>query len=122
MEEITSLWDRLSLTTKEVDRVDLSGTHGLTGGLLAAKFLTKRVLNMEAVMRTLKPLWRAARGFKGRDMGSNGILFIFNDATDMERVLANEPWSFDKYLILLKRIEDDQSFSQVSFDSCFFWV
>uniref|UniRef100_A0A2N9IFR8 Uncharacterized protein n=1 Tax=Fagus sylvatica TaxID=28930 RepID=A0A2N9IFR8_FAGSY len=112
MEEITSLWDRLSLTTKEVDRVDLSGTHGLTGGLLAAKFLTKRVLNMEAVMRTLKPLWRAARGFKGRDMGSNGILFIFNDATDMERVLANEPWSFDKYLILLKRIEDDQSFSQ----------
>ena len=122
MDEITSLWDRLSLTSKEVDKVDLSGTEGLVGGLLAAKFSTRPVLNIEAVMRTLKPLWRAARGFKGRDMGKNGVLFIFNDALDMERVLANEPWSFDKSLILLKRIKDDKSFSQVSFDSCYFWV
>ena len=122
MDEITSLWDYLSLTSKEVDRVDLSGTHGLLGGLLAAKFLTKRVLNIEAVMRTLKPLWRAVCGFKGRDMGRNEFMFIFNDALDMERVLANEPWSFDKSLILLKRIEDDKSFSKLRFDSCYFWV
>ena len=122
MEEITRMCDSMSLTAKEGGRVYLSDSQEVLGGLLAAKFLTKRVVNLEAVMRTLKPLWRAAHGLKGRDMGNNRVMFLFTDNTDMERVLANGPWTFDKYLILLKRIEDDQSFSQVVFDSCSFWV
>jgi hypothetical protein len=32
-------------------------------GYLAAKFLTKKVLNLEVVLRTMKPLWRAAKKF-----------------------------------------------------------
>ena len=114
--------DRMSLTAKEGDRVDLSDSQEVVGGLLVAKFLTKRVINIEAVMRTLKPLWRSVHGFTGRDMGNNRMKFLFTDTADMERVLANGPWSFDKYLILLKRFEDDQSFSEVVFDSCSFWV
>jgi hypothetical protein len=46
----------MSLTAKEGGRVDLSDSQEVLGGLLAAKFLTKRVVNLEAVMRTLKPL------------------------------------------------------------------
>ena len=65
MEEITSLWDRFSLTAKEDSRVDLSGEQGANGGVLAAKFCTKRVINIDSVMRTLKPLWRAVSGLKG---------------------------------------------------------
>ena len=112
--------DRMSLTAKEGGKVDLSDSQEVVGGLLVAKFLTKRVINIEAVMRTLKPLWRSVHGFTGRDMGNNRVKFLFTDTTDMERVLANGPWSFDKYLILLKRFEDDQSFSEVVFDSCSF--
>uniref|UniRef100_A0A2N9EX83 Reverse transcriptase domain-containing protein n=1 Tax=Fagus sylvatica TaxID=28930 RepID=A0A2N9EX83_FAGSY len=122
MEEITRMCDSMSLTAKEGGRVDLSDSQEVLGSLLAAKFLTKRVVNLEAVMRTLKPLWRSVHGFTGRDMGSNRVLFLFTDTADMERVLANGPWSFDKYLILLKRLEDDRSFSDVVFDSCSFWV
>jgi hypothetical protein len=122
MEEITSLWDRLSLTAKEDHQIDLSGEKSVTGGVLAAKFLTKWVINIEAVMRTLKSLWKAKKGLKGRDMGNNRVMFLFYDTMEMERVIANEPWSFDKFLILLKHIEDDFSFSKVVFDSCSFWV
>ena len=89
---------------------------------MPAKFLTKRVVNLEAVMRTLKPLWRSVHDFNGRDMGNNRVLFRFTDTANMERVLVNGLWSFDKYLILLKRLEDVQSFSEVVFDSCSFWV
>ena len=122
MEEITSLWDRFSLTTKEETRVDLSGEPGAVDGVLAAKFCTTRIINIDAVMRTLKPLWRAARGLKGRNMGDNRVMFLFENTVEMEWVMANGPWSFDKLLILLKRIEDDGSFSSVVFDSCAFWV
>jgi hypothetical protein len=122
MEEITSLWDRFSLTAKEEVRVDLSGEQGATGGVLAAKFCTKRVINIDAVMRTLKPLWRAVCGLKGRNMGDNRVMFLFENTVEMEWVMANGPWSFDKFLILFKRIDDDVSFSNVVFNSCAFWV
>ena len=89
---------------------------------MAAKFLTKRVVNLEAVLRTLKPLWRLVHGLMGQDIGNNRMMFLFTNKVDMERVLANGPWSFDKYLILLKRIDDDQSFSHVIFYLCSFWV
>ena len=70
MEEITKLCDRMSLTAKEGGRVDLSDSLEDLGGLLAAKFLTKRVVNLEAVMRTLKPIWQSVQGFTGRDIRS----------------------------------------------------
>jgi hypothetical protein len=122
MDELTDLWDRLSLKTKEECHVDLSGDARISCGILAVKFLTKRVLNIKAVLRTLRPLWRANSGFKGHDTGNNKVLFIFNDTMDMERVIANGPLSFDKFLILLKRIDDDESLSKVVFDTCSFWV
>ena len=100
MDEITSLWDRLSLTAKEEVRVDLSGEQGTKGGVLAAKFFTKRVINM----------------------GNNRVMFLFENTMEMKWVMANSPWSFNKFLILLKRIDDDCSFSKVVFDSCAFWV
>ena len=111
-----------SLTAKEDCRVDLSEAAYVSGGVLVAKFLTKRVLDLEVVMRTLKPLWKADSGLKGRDMGNNQVMFIFNDIMEMERMIANGPWSFDKFLILLKHIEDDKSFSKVTYNSCSFWV
>ena len=122
MDKITSLWDRFSLTAKEEVRVDLSSEKGTYGGVLAAKFCTKRVINIESVMCTLKPIWRAVCGFKGRNMGNNMVMFLFENTVEMEWVLANGPWSFDKFLILLKHIDDDRSFSNVVFNSCAFWV
>uniref|UniRef100_A0A2N9GM00 RNase H type-1 domain-containing protein n=1 Tax=Fagus sylvatica TaxID=28930 RepID=A0A2N9GM00_FAGSY len=79
MEEITSLWDRLSLTAKEEVRVDLSDEQETKGGVLAAKFFTKRVINIDAVLRTLKPIWRAESGLKGRNMGNNKAMFLFEN-------------------------------------------
>ena len=83
-------------------------------------------------MRMLRLLWRAKGGLKGRDMGNNRVMFLFVNTVEMEWVIANGPWSFDKFLILLKRVDDDNSFSKhvdddssfskVVFDSCAFWV
>jgi hypothetical protein len=122
MEEITSLCDKMSLTAKEDLKVDLSDEQGVTGGVLAALFLTKRIINIEAIMRTMRPLWRAKGGLRGCNMGNNKVMFLFANTVEMEWVIANGPWSFDKFLILLKRVDDDSSFSKVVFDTCAFWV
>ena len=68
---------------------------------MAAKFLTRRALNVEAIGRTFKPLWRAKKEFKVREVGNHILLFVFETESDAERVLANEPWTFDKHVVLL---------------------
>ena len=51
---------------------------------------------MEAVGKTLKPLWRAKKDFKTREAGDQVLLFVFELETDTKRVLAIDPWSFNK--------------------------
>ena len=43
--------------------------------VLAAKFFTKRALNVEVVGHTFKPLWRAKKDFKVREAGDHILLF-----------------------------------------------
>ena len=54
---------------------------------LAGKFFMKRVLNVEAVACTFKPLWKPMGELKIRDSGENVLVFEFDDIMDLERVL-----------------------------------
>ena len=60
---------------------------------------------MEVIGRTCKPLWRARNEFKIREVGDHVLLFIFELESDAERVLAQQPWSFDKHLVLFQHYD-----------------
>ncbi|KAL0011650.1 hypothetical protein SO802_006758 [Lithocarpus litseifolius] len=111
MEDILYNWKKLSLTKEEDAKLSLSKSKNLRSKefVLAAKFLTKKALNMEAIGRTLKPLWRAKKDFKVHEAGDHILLFVFELKIDTERVLANEPWTFDKHVVLLKRFDGSTS-------------
>ena len=55
-------------------------------------------------------------------MGNHVLLFVFENEVDTNRVLLGEPWSFDKYLIVLCRYKDDSSLRKLLFDTAKFWV
>ena len=122
MDSIDNLWQNFTLNDKEECEYDLEQCEEEPGYFLAAKFITRRVVNAEAVARTFKPLWRAAKGFSVKDMGENTLLFNFNAESDLERVLANEPWTYDKYIILFKRVEEDAAVETIMFSSVPIWV
>ena len=44
---------------------------------VVARFYIGRVLNMEAITRTFKMLWRTRKGFEVQDMGNHKVLFCF---------------------------------------------
>ena len=71
--------------------------------------------------RTLKSIWKAEWGFEIRDLGKNKGLFVFNDEIDMDRVLMLSPWTFDKYLVALHKLETDEEVKTVNFDKASFW-
>ena len=120
MASIEDLWSCFSLTEEEENGVDVPQKKEVSIVRLAAKFFTKRVVNAEAVSRTFKPLWKLIREMKIRDIGGNILLFEFDDALDLERVLELEPWTYDKSLVVFQRAVDVESAPLLPFDSVTF--
>ncbi|XP_030939870.1 uncharacterized protein LOC115964755 [Quercus lobata] len=124
MEEILYDWKKLYLTNEEDAKLSLSRSKNLRNKeyILAAKFLTKRALNMEAIGHTFKPLWRAKKDFKVREAGDHILLFVFKLKADAECVLANEPWTFDKHAVLLQWFDGSTPMRYLRFMKLKFWV
>ena len=74
---------------------------------------------MDSVAKTFKLLWRTRQNFTVQDMGGNRVAFVFDDELDLTRVLANEPWSFDKFLMVFKCLVDDVPITDFDFTHLF---
>ena len=120
MDDLTKHWNCLSLSEKEGDDLCIKKDCRSQEHIIAAFFLTQRALNTEAIARTFKPLWRAERGFKIQREGDHKLLFIFDNQEDVDRILANEPWSFDKSLVVLQRYDRNSLIEELNFDKQFF--
>lgn len=71
MEDIASRWKKLSLSDTEGKNVDLSKEKKRLEFVLAAKFLTRRSINIEVVARTFRLIWRTRRNFEVSVAGDN---------------------------------------------------
>ncbi|KAL0012397.1 hypothetical protein SO802_007505 [Lithocarpus litseifolius] len=122
MASLEEMWARFSLTEEEEGGAEVPKEEEEIVHRLAGRFYTKRVLNVEAVARTFKPLWRTAGELKIRDIGEHILLFEFEDVLDLERVLEFEPWSYDKHLVAFERVFDIESVPFLEFSHATFWV
>ena len=101
MDELTNHCNGLSLSNKEGPTFDLEMEMATPKFIIAAKFFTRQALNMEAIALTFQPLWRSKNGFKVKNKGNHIVLFIFDNKLEVDTILVNEPWSFDKHLMVL---------------------
>ena len=97
MEDLTSTWNNLSLNEREGSGFTLHNRLRSLEYILVAKFLTGRVLNMEAVGRTFRQLWRSTKGFKIRKLEGHLVLFVFSNSSDVSWIIQSEPWRFDEH-------------------------
>lgn len=103
MEDLTKQLTCLSILHKEGPRFRIHNDMATLVFIIVAKFLTKRALNIDTIATTFTPLWRSQNGFKIKNLGNNVVLFTFDNKTKVDNILANEPWSFDKHLMVLQR-------------------
>ena len=122
MDELTTHCNGLLLSDKEGPIFDLEDDMATPEFIIVAKFFTRRALNMEAIVSTFKPLWRSKNGFKVKNMGNHIILFIFDNKLEVDTILENEPWSFDKHLMALQRYDKDMPVEELQFNLTTFWV
>ena len=122
MENLTKHWRNLSLNDREGGKLAVKKDRATQEFTLVAKFLTKRVLNTEAIVRTFSPLWRAKNGFKVRDAGEHTMLFVFDNVEEVNKILVSEPWSFDRHLVILQRLKSSTSMQVLKLNSVSIWV
>ena len=122
MEGLENMWSRFSLTEEEEFRAEVSKDDEKEIHRFAGHFFTKRVLNMEVVGRTFKPLWKLKGELKIRDLGDSILVFDFKEGLDLERVLELEPWMYDKHMVVFERIREIESVPSLEFSKATFWV
>ncbi|XP_075636755.1 uncharacterized protein LOC142608993 [Castanea sativa] len=122
MEDLTRHWNCLSLSEQEGDDVCFKKDRCSKEYIIAAQFFTKHALNMEAVARTFKLLWKAENRSTVSKNGSHRALFMFDKKEDVDCILSSEPWSFDKYLVVLERYKRQTPLEDLKFDKASFWV
>ena len=122
MEDLAKDWKKLSLSTKEDDKFDLSKNKKIQNYVLTAKFFTRHSVNIEAVAKTFRPLWRTRGKFEVSDAGNNILLFTFELNADIEKFLMGEPWSFDRHLVVFQRYDISTPMEDLKFDKVSFWI
>ena len=122
MESLMKHWSNLSLNDREGGGVHLRKDRSLTEFIIAAKFLTKRALSIDAIIRTFNPLWRSKHEFEVRNVGDHIMLFVFLDKEEVDKILATEPWSFDRHIVLLQHYDKKVPFQELVFNQVAIWI
>ena len=122
MDDLTNRWWSLSLTDEKEAKVDLMKEKKKTGSVLAAKFFTRRTVNVEAVAKTFRPLWRTRGNFEVCEGKDNILLIDFEMEADAEKVVQGQPWRFDRHLVAVQRYNGSVQVQDLAFKSTTFWI
>ena len=122
MDNLAEHWQNLSLNDREDVNLELSEEKSSNEFIMAAKFLTKRALSVEAVIKTFNPLRRSMRGFEVRRAGDHTLLFVFENREEVEKILSNAPWSFNKHLVVLQWYDREVPVRALKFNTISVWI
>lgn len=60
--------------------------------------------------------------FEIRDLEANTVLILFEDVADVNRILMQGPWFFDKYLIGMYKPGEAAIVDDATFNNASFWI
>ena len=89
---------------------------------LLSKLLLRRAVNIEAMRNVFLKIWRLKLEMTIREVGERRFLFYFDNETEKDRVFQNQPWSFNKSLIVFKEFDGHTRPDNVNMDWCNFNV
>lgn len=66
------------------------------------QILTQRSINIEALKKTIRMVWKPNKGVLISDIEEDLFLIEFGYKRDKQKVLDMSPWSYKKNLVLLQ--------------------
>lgn len=67
-------------------------------------------------------VWRPVKGVCIKSLGPNPFLFQFYHELDVERVLKDDPWTFDQHLLIMSPLEEGMNPQQAPLFLVQMWV
>ncbi|XP_058746072.1 uncharacterized protein LOC131618942 [Vicia villosa] len=89
---------------------------------LAGKLWTDNHFNTRAFINTMIGAWKLKHQVETQELSKNLFLFRFATKRDLESVLRNGPWSFDRNLLILTRVSGEEQPSALNMHFGVFWV
>ncbi|XP_058727213.1 uncharacterized protein LOC131598649 [Vicia villosa] len=89
---------------------------------LAGKLWLEGSFNARAFKATMISAWKLRNPVDIQDLSKNLFLFKFSSRRDLEFVLKNGPWSFDRALLVLNRVSGEEQPSDLDMHFGVFWV
>ncbi|CAO2821304.1 unnamed protein product [Amaranthus hypochondriacus] len=89
---------------------------------MVGKVWTERLINRSAFITTMKGIWRVQAGLDISNIGRNLFQFQFYHWKDKERVLAGQPWHFDRNAIILSNLDHVTKPSELLFFHLPMWA
>ncbi|OMO64624.1 reverse transcriptase [Corchorus capsularis] len=95
--------------------------EGNSPGILGHLFAKKRV-HAEGLRSAMFQAWHLVGDMVIKEVGDGLFWFQFEDGQERDRVLVNQPWCFNRALLVLRQYNGDQVPEEVNFDFGPFWV
>lgn len=89
---------------------------------LVGTLLTDKPVRFLIMQDRLSSLWRPGQGVTISQVEENKFLFQFYHEWDMERVLQGGPWTFDGYLLILKKVVIGEAPAETVLNEAEIWV
>ncbi|XP_074374449.1 uncharacterized protein At4g02000-like [Apium graveolens] len=132
MENITQSMFEISLDEEDEGGVALEdvGEDNVAGQQIAGdpklclvgKFLTEGPLDFIAMQHTLASLWKPRKGVYIKNIDANLFIFQFYHTIDLNRVIEGSPWSFNRRVLVIGRMNDIINLRCVPLDIMDLWV
>ncbi|XP_058755793.1 uncharacterized protein LOC131629007 [Vicia villosa] len=119
-------WKNIPLSKEEEEGVVAEGDEvcgeEIFQRTLAGKLWTEGGFNARAFTSTMINAWKLKNPVETQELGKNLFLFRFATKRDLEYVLKNGSWSFDKNLLVLARVSGEEQPSVLNMHFGSFWI
>ncbi|KAL0433787.1 UNVERIFIED_CONTAM: hypothetical protein Slati_2713000, partial [Sesamum latifolium] len=92
------------------------------GSLLVGRLLTPKAFRYDVLKSTLNSVIRRSEAWMLGMLADHRFLLLFNHMADRERALRGSLWVFDRNLVILASIKDDENSMSVQLNWCPFFV
>lgn len=89
---------------------------------LMGKLLTDKPIKFQFLKDTMAATWRPGKGVCIKELGYNLFIFQFFHEVDVERILDDGPWSFERNMLLLHILKDNESPFHIQLTMTEFWI
>ena len=125
--ELEELWKKLMVTKEEEEDIILGSNSTKVAkeagkNCIMMKVLTQRSVNVEALKKNMRMLWKPNKGLQVSEIEDNLYLAEFGDSHDKKKVMEMRPWSYEKQLVLMREFEGELIPKEISLRRLPFWI